>query len=64
MNGVKLLHGPNRPHLRFARHRPGGRKTHGGGEERGERKREERKGGEKEREKGEEREKRRERLST
>ena len=43
---------------------PGGRKKLGGGEERGERKREERKGGEKEREKGEEREKRRERLST
>ena len=49
---------------RFARARPGGRKTHGGGEERGERKREERKGGEKEREEREEREKRRERLST
>ena len=46
------------------RARPGGRKKLGGGEERGERKREERKGGEKERERGEEREKRRERLST
>ena len=41
--------------------RPGGRKKLGGGEERGERKREERKGGEKEREKGEERERKGER---
>ena len=64
VNGVKLVHGLNNLYLRFALAWPGGRKTHGGGEERGERKREERKGGEKEREKGEEREKRRERLST
>ena len=55
---------PNKLSLHSSRARPGGRKKLGGGEERGERKREERKGGEKERERGEEREKRRERLST